>query len=57
MTNRDLMSYVTTLGALFYVLSSFTDDTNSQPIPRWHRVNSLTQDRINIRIHFVREIG
>ena len=43
----------TPLGALLYILSSFTNDANSQPIPRWHGVYSVTQDRINIHINFV----
>jgi len=53
-TGRDLTNYVTLLGVLLYILSSFANDANSQPITCWHNVYSLTQDRINIHINFVR---
>jgi hypothetical protein len=39
--------------SLLYILSSFANDANSQPITCWHGVYSVTQDRINIHIHFV----
>lgn len=53
-TGCDLTNYTTPLGALLYILSSFADDTDSEPITCWHSVYSLTHDRINIHIHYVR---
>ena len=40
-------------GVLFCIFSLLTDDTNSQPIFRWHGIYSLAKDRINICIYFV----
>ncbi|MFC1604598.1 hypothetical protein ACFL5F_06180 [Planctomycetota bacterium] len=52
----DVTNYATLSSVLFCVFSLLSDDTDSQPIPRWHSVYSLTQDRINIHINFVGQI-
>ena len=53
----DLMNDAISSIASLCTFSSVTNDANTQPISRWHGIYSLTQDWINIRVHFVREIG
>lgn len=56
-TVRDVANYVILSGGSFWIFSLLADNANSQPITDRHSVDSLTQTRINICIHFVRKIG
>ncbi len=51
---RDLTNYAILSVASFCIFSLPANDADSQPITCWHHVDSLTQDRIYIRIQFVR---